>query len=152
MNSMNCHCKNPCKLLSYAQYGVQSSSSSGSELPLFSLFQEGQQISLSATKIALEPGFLYLVNFIFLATPEPDSYVQITPVIDGSLKSMYSFFAPTGSAARNASTSGSFTLPVSGSSSTLSFSAAYPDTVRNIDLSGSVSVTALRKINRLKSK
>ena len=137
----------PCKTYSYAQYGVQSNPPSGSDLPMFILFQEGNQISLTNTEISLEPGYLYLIDYIFLSTPEVDSFMQITPKIDGSLKLLYSFFAPTGSAARNTSASGSFTIPVSENNTTLSFNLTYPETVRNIDISGAISVTVLHKIN-----
>lgn len=137
----DCHCN------SYAQYGVQSSPPSNSDLPLFIIFQEGGQIALmDNTNIVVVPGYLYLVDYIFLATPEADSFMQITPKINGSLNLLYSFFAPSGSASRNTSASGSFTIPVMEDNATLSFNLTYPDTVRNIDISGAISVTMLYKI------
>ncbi|SHF04858.1 hypothetical protein SAMN02745158_02371 [Lactonifactor longoviformis DSM 17459] len=145
-NDCHCNCSKPQELCSYAQYGVQSSPPSKTDLPMLTLFQEGKQISLADTKIILEPGYLYLIDFIFLATPEADSYMQITPKINGALKLLYSYFAPTGSASRNASASGSFTIPVTEDSTSVSFSLTYPETVRNIDITGAISVTALHKI------
>ena len=101
---------------------------------------------MNSTEIVLVPDYLYLVDFIFLATPGVNSYMQITPKIDGSLKLLYSFFAPTGSASGNTSASGSFTIPTSQNNTILSFSLTYPNTVTNIDISGVVSVTMLHKI------
>ena len=51
------------------QYGVQSSPPSNSNIPMSVIFQEGSQIILMDTEIVLVPGFLYLIDFIFLATP-----------------------------------------------------------------------------------
>ncbi len=141
-----CGCIKPCESYSYAQYAIQANPPSRSDLPMFVLFQEGKRISLSDTKIFLEPGYLYLIDFLFLATPETDSFMQITPKINGVLKLLYSFFAPTGSASRNTSASGSFTVPVMGDSTNVSFNLTYPDKVKNIDISGAVSVTMLHKI------
>lgn len=151
MNSDDCRCNTvkPCDFCSYAQYGVQSSPPSNTDLPMFVMFQEGGQIELmSGTEIALAPGYLYLVDFIFLATPEVDSYMQITPKINGVLRLPYSFFAPTGSEYRNSSASGSFTIPVAEDKETLSFHLTYPSAVRNIDISGAISVTVLHKIKK----
>ena len=147
-NDCNCHCDtNPTVLYSYAQYAVQTSPPSATDLAMTVLFQEGEQVSLkSSTEILLEPGYLYLIDFIFLATPEADSFMQITPRIDGSLQLLYSVFAPTGSASRNTSATGSFTIPVSRESTAVSFSLTYPDTVRNIDITGAISVTSLHKL------
>lgn len=150
MRFYDCFCRpdKPQEPYSYAQYGVQSSPPSNSDLPMLVLFQEGNQISLDNTQILLAPGYLYLVDYIFLATPEPDSYMQITPKINNSLRLLYSYFAPTGSASRNTSASGSFTIPVTESNTAVSFNLTYPATVRNIDISGAVSVTTIHKINR----
>lgn len=149
MSCNECHCGpiEPCKPYSYAQYGVQSSPPSNSDVPMSVLFQEGGQIALmNNTQIVLVPGYLYLVDFIFLAAPGADSYMQITPKIDGVLRLLYSFFAPSGSASGNTSASGSFTIPVLQNSAILSFGLTYPNTAANIDLSGAVSVTVLHKI------
>lgn len=149
MSCNDCHCGQvkPCESNSYAQYSVLANPPSNTDLPMSILFQEGGQIALmNNTEIVLAPSYLYLVDFIFLATPGANSYMQITPRIDGSLKLLYSFFAPSGTASGNTSASGSFTIPVSQNNSILSFSLTYPNTVTNIDISGAVSVTMLHKI------
>lgn len=149
MSSDNCQCNSckPCEPYSYAQYGVQANPPSNSDLPMSVLFQEGGQIALmNNTEIVLVPGYLYLVDFIFLATPGTNSYMQITPKINGSLRLLYSFFAPSGTASGNTSASGSFTIPTNDSNTILTFSLTYPNTVTNIDISGAISVTMLHKI------
>ncbi len=147
-NECCCYLPKPCEPYAYAQYGVQANPPSKSDLPMLVLFQEGNLISLSNTEILLEPGYLYLVDFIFLASLEADSYMQITPKIDGRLKLLYSVFAPTGSASRNTSASGSFTIPVLDDRAVLTLNLTYPNTVSNIDISGAVSVTMLHKIDK----
>lgn len=137
---------NPCTTYSYAQYGVQSNPPSGSDLPMFALFEEGEQIALSDTRITLKAGYLYLIDYIFLATTEANSYLQITPKIDDLPNLLYSYFAPSGSAARNTSASGSFTVLASAEDTTLAFYLTYPSSVRNIDLSGAISVTLLHEL------
>lgn len=131
----------------FAQYSVLASPPSRSDLPFRPVFQKGESIHLDGeTEIALKAGYLYLIDYIFLATPEAGGYFEIVPRINGSLRLLYAFFAPAGSE-RNASASGSFTTNEAASEDiTLSFNLTYPDTVRNIDISGAVSVTPLMKI------
>ena len=51
------------------------------------IFQEGTQIHLNGnTEIILAPGYLYLINYLLLATTEPDNYMQIVPRINGTLQ------------------------------------------------------------------
>lgn len=128
----------------YAQYRVFANTPSGEDLPFVRAFGKGEEIRLAdSTTILLEPGYLYLIDFLFLATPEADSYMQIVPLIGGTLRGLYSFYAPTG-VTGNASASGSFTTNEADEADiTLSFRLTYPETVRNIDLSGSVSITPL---------
>lgn len=132
----------------FAQYYVNSSPPSGSELPLAVTFQEGNQIHLDGTsRIILAPGFLYLISYLFLATPEADGYMQIVPKINNTLRLLYSSFAPAGSQSRNTSAAGSFTTNEAiTEEAVLSFSLTYPPTVRYIDISGAVSVTPLIRI------
>lgn len=132
----------------YAQYGVQANPPSGSDLPLFVLFQEGDRIHLNgSSEILLAPGYLYLIDYLFLASPEKNGYMQITPVINGNLNLLYSFFAPANGQERNASASGGFTTNTALSQEgSVSFRLTYPETVRNINISGAVSVTPLIKI------
>lgn len=132
----------------YAQYGVQANPPSGSDLPMNILFQEKNKIHLNGnTEIILSPGYLYLIDYLFLATPEANGYMQIVPRINETFMLLYSFFAPANSQERNASASGSFTTNAASSSeASLSFTLTYPGTVRNIDISGAISVTPLLKI------
>lgn len=149
MSCNECRCNEikPCELFSYAQYGVLANPPSNSDLPMSVLFQEGGQIALmNNTEIVLVPGYLYLVDFIFLASPGANSYMQITPKIDGSLKLGYSFFAPSRTVSPNTSASGSFTVPVADNNAILSFSLTYPPAVTNIDISGAVSVTMIHRV------
>lgn len=145
------HCcwkpKPPGNIDFYAQYRVQSSPISGSLLSMASNFQAGEQIHLyNDTEIILAPGYLYLINYLFLATPEADGYMQITPRINGSLRLLYSYFAPAGSASSSTSASGSFTTNEAlTEEASVSFQLTYPSTVRNIDISGTISVTPLLK-------
>lgn len=131
----------------YAQYGVATNGPSGSLLPYQQIFRQGDQIELEGRDtIVLSRGYLYLIDYIFLATPEANSYMQIVPRIDGSLRSYYAFFAPSGSE-RNTSASGSFTTNEAANGEIrLSFVLTYPSTVNNIDLTGSVSITPLMRI------
>lgn len=72
--------------------------------------------------------------------------MEIIPYINGTPRLLYSFFAPTG-AERNTSASAGFTTNEAATSEArLSFRLDYPVTTRNIDISGTVSVTPLMKI------
>ena len=144
-----CHPKpdsKPYEIQSYAQYGVQSNQPSNTDLTMQVLFQEGDLISLNNHEIRLASDYLYLIDYVFLATPEINSYFQITPKINGRLSLLYSFFAPSGAAERNASASGSFTTNAAAKDAVLAFNLTYPETVRNIDITGAISVTALGRI------
>lgn len=132
---------------SFAQYSVLANPPSGNALPMHTVFQEGDAIRLgSETEIILEPGYLYLVNYLFLATPGEEGYLQILPKIDGRPGLLYSVFAPAGSS-KNASASGSFTVRTPGpEEGTLSFVMTYAGPASNIDISGAISVTPLLRI------
>lgn len=131
----------------YAQYRVIASPASGGFLALSEAFRKGEGISLANDNvIVLSPGYLYLISYLFLGTPESDSYMEIVPYINGTPRLLYSFFAPTGSE-RNTSAAGSFTtVEADGAGAELSFRLTYPDVVRNIDITGSVSVTPLMEL------
>lgn len=131
----------------YAQYGVTANPNSGSRLPYLPIFNQGNQIQLEEPTVILLPqGYLYLINYIFLATPEADSYMQIVPELNGTIRSLYSFFAPS-SQARNASASGSFTTNEAANGPLrLSIQLTYSQLVRNIDISGAVSITPIQII------
>lgn len=146
------HPKPPCTTNStcrfFAQFTVTANVASGSDLPMSVLFQEGDQIRLNNTdQILLDPGYLYLINYLFLATPEPDGFFEIIPRINGSLRLYYAFFAPAGGVERNASAAGSFTTNEAASQeASLAFHLTYPSTVNNIDLTGTISVTPLIRL------
>lgn len=152
MSFFCCHKPNPCEKPSncpnqidfYAQYRVFANPPAKSFLPLVEAFRKGEEISLAgSTSIRLMPGYLYLINYLFLATPEPDSYMEIVPHINGTPRTLYAFFAPTGTE-RNTSAAGSFTTNEAAEEAVeLSFRLDYPETVRNIDISGTISVTPL---------
>lgn len=149
---MNQRCARPCRpkcclIDSYAQYNVTANPPSGSSIPMRTAFQEGDAIALQdEVNITLQPGYLYLVNYLFLATPETNSYMEVVPRINGRPGLLYAFFAPTGSS-RNASASGSFTVKAADAEgSMLSFDLNYPEAVKNIDISGTVSVTPLLRL------
>lgn len=133
----------------FAQYGVQANPPSGSNLPLLPIFQEGTQIHLNENnEIILSPGYLYLINYLFLASPGPGNYMQIVPKINGALRLLYAFLAPAGSGSPNTSASGSFTTNAAATEEArLSFGLTYPEAVKNIDISGAISITPLIKIN-----
>lgn len=131
----------------YAQYRVLGSPVSGSFLPFSETFRKGDRIFLAnEATIVLEPGYLYLISYLFLATPEADSYMEIVPYMNGTPRLLYAFFAPTGSE-RNTSAAGSFTTAEANQGEVeLGFKLTYPAQVQNIDISGSVSITPLRKL------
>lgn len=134
----------------YAQFGVMANPDSGSRLPFIQIFNEGEKIYLEDTNtIYLPAGYLYLIDFIFLATPEANSYMEIVPELNGTFRALYSFFAPTGQE-RNTSASGSFTTNEAATQPLrLRFNLTYPSVVRNIDISGAVSVTPLQKLKEM---
>lgn len=72
--------------------------------------------------------------------------MQILPYLNGTPRLLYSYFAPAGNA-RNVSASGSFTTNEAAAGDLrLQFDLTYPEEVRNIDISGVVSVTPLQKL------
>ena len=53
----------------FAQYGTSSNPASGSFIPLNAIFRRGDEIHLEEeTQIVLAPGYLYLIDYVFLAT------------------------------------------------------------------------------------
>lgn len=147
----NCKCPRPCPVPEkgpdfYAQFGVASSLSSGSNIPFYEVFKSGDGIYLEDEEtIILTQGYLYLIEYLFIATPEPGNYMEIVPAINGTPRLNYAFFAPAGNA-RNVSASGGFTTnEAAAAEARLTMRLTYPAEVRNIDISGSVSVTPLMK-------
>lgn len=128
----------------FAQYFTISNPASNSFLPLNEHFNYGDGISLADEyTISLAPGYLYQIDYVFLATPEADSYIEIIPHINGVPRLVYAYFAPSGSA-RNASAAAGFTTnEAADNPAALAFHISYPQQTRNIDISGAVSVTPL---------
>lgn len=127
---------------SYAQYGVNSSPPSGNYVPFFPVFEAGELTQLQNTiSILLEAGYIYLINYVFLATPEEGNYFEIVPFINEVPMLLYSAFAPA-NATRNATASASFTTNLAlNSQAVLRLHLTYPPSTRNIDISGVVSIT-----------
>lgn len=143
MNAISCCCPGKRDTRDfYAQYGVSANPASGERLPFFAVFEEGNRIRLSDERTILLPaGYLYQIDYVFLATTEENSYMQILPRLNDRPGLLYSVFAPSG-AFRNTSASAGFTTDAAVSTDALlDFILTYPGQVRNIDISGAVSIT-----------
>lgn len=150
----HCHCNDCCppscegsgsETNFYAQFGVNANPPSGSNLPFYTVFNEGGMIVLDgAGVITLPVGYIYHIDYIFTATPEPGNYFQIVPFINDSPGLLYSFFSPAGTY-RNSSASGGFlTNQALSQAAELRFDLTYPPETVNIDISGAVSITPLK--------
>lgn len=126
----------------YAQYGVSSNPASNTNLPIFEIFESGNLTSMaSPSSITLKAGYVYLIDYILLATPGANSYFQIVPFINGSAGLLYSAFANSNTN-QNASASASFTTVTAlEQDAVLEFRLTYPASNRNIDISGAISIT-----------
>lgn len=126
-----------------AQYAVAASPASGSNLPFIRQFSYRDRITLAdSTTIRLPEGYLYLISYVFIATPEAGNFFEVVPQMNG-VRALYGFYAPAGQM-RNASASASFTTDEAlASPLDLSIRLTYPAGVRNIDISGAVSITPL---------
>lgn len=142
-----CSCPAPETPAFSAQYGTTSNPPSGTNLPIYPVFNLGNQISLADDyTIVLPAGYLYLISYLFLATTEAGGYMEIVPFLNETPRLLYSSFAPAGNA-RNTSASGSFTTNEAAEGELrVQFRLTYPETVRNIDISGAVSVTPLQRL------
>lgn len=137
-----------------AQFGVNSNPSSGSDIPFFTVFNIGKQITANNTGvITLSAGFIYHIDYLFLATPEIGSYFQIVPHINHSPALLYSALSQA-AVYRSVSASGSFlTNQALNDAATLRFVLTYPEETVNIDISGAVSIMpALSAENILKKQ
>lgn len=128
----------------YAQFGVNANPASGSNLPFFTVFNEGDRITADGSGIITLPaGYMYHIDYLFLATPEAGNYFQIVPYINDSPGLLYSFLSPAGSN-RNSSASGGFlTNQALSQAASLRFVLTYPPETNNIDISGAVSIMPL---------
>lgn len=129
------------KNTAYAQYGITASPPSHNYLPYYPVWGAGGLTSLPTDEtIQLMPGYVYMISFVFLATPEAGNYYQLLPYLNGSPRLLYSALGNAGSG-RTASVSASF-LTNEALYDPLDFSLllTYPDSVRNIDITGAVSI------------
>lgn len=128
----------------YAQFGVNANPPSGNNLPLFTVFNKGNQIVVdSSGTIILPGGYLYHIDYLFQATPEIGSYFQIVPHINNSPGLLYSFLSQA-AVYRSSSASGGFlTDQALTQDASLRFVLTYPPETRNIDISGAVSIMPL---------
>lgn len=126
----------------YAQLGVTANTASGQTLPFYELFGSGDQIRLEgADTIVLAAGYIYLIQYVFLATTEAGSYMQIQPLINGTMRLLYSYYAQSGPYRNLSASAGFSTNEAAEADARLQLRIDYPDKVRNIDISGAVSVT-----------
>lgn len=127
--------------IAYAQYGVTASPPSNSFLPFYPILGAGGLTSLPADEtIRLLPGYAYMITYVFLATPEAGNFYQLLPYLNGSPRLLYSSMGTAGNN-RNASTCAAFlTNEALYEPLDFSLSLTYPDGVRNIDISGAVSI------------
>lgn len=126
---------------SAAQFYVMSSPASKDRIPMKETWNYGTGISLSNdTTILLKPCWLYEISYVFLATTEAGNFFEIVPCINGTLRILYASMGTAGNN-RNASTSASFLInDAANAQASLAFSLTYPEGVRNIDLSGIITV------------
>lgn len=131
----------------YAQLGVNANPASESTLPFFTVFNEGNRITADSTGIiTLAAGYIYHINYIFLATPETGNYYQIVPYLNNSPGLLYSFLSQA-SACRSSSASGGFlTNQAISQDAALHFVLTYSEGTNNIDISGAVSIFPLAAI------
>lgn len=129
------------KNTAYAQYGIAASPPSHNYLPYYPVWGAGGLTSLPTDEtIQLMPGYVYMISFVFLAVPVPEITISSCPILMARPVSFYSVLAAAGSG-RTASASASF-LTNEALYEPLDFSLllTYPDTVRNIDITGAVSI------------
>lgn len=124
-----------------AQFSLVTSPSSGENISLVEAWNYGSGIVLSNdTTITLSAGKLYEISYVFLATTEAGNYFEILPYINGTPRLLYAAMGTAGNN-RNASTSASFLIrEAADAEAILSLNITYPESIRNIDLSGVVTV------------
>lgn len=128
----------------YAQFGVNANPASGSNLPFYSVFNEKNKIAADNNGIITLPaGYIYHIDYLFLATPEKGNYFQIVPHINNLPGLLYSFLSQA-AVYRSSSASGGFlTDQALNQDAALRFVLTYPPETINIDISGAVSITPL---------
>lgn len=126
-----------------AQFTMISSPATNERIPLTEAWNYGSGITLSNNNtITLAPGRLYEISYVTLATPEAGNYYEIIPYINDTIRLVYAAMGTAGSN-RDASASATFLInEATNAAATISFNITYPETVRNIDLSGVVSISS----------
>lgn len=148
-----CHCNECCRPVCpvpapetnfYTQFGINANPASGSNLPFFTVFNQGNKISADNNGIITLPaGYIYHIDYLFLATPEIGSYYEILPYINNSPGLLYSFLSQA-SVNRSSSASGGFlTNQALSQNASLRFTITYPPETNHIDISGAVSIIPL---------
>lgn len=128
----------------YAQFGVNANPASGSNLPFFTVFNEGERIAVDDNGIITLPaGFIYHIDYLFLATPEVGNYYQILPYINNSPGLLYSFLSQASSYRSSSASGGFLTNQALSQDATLRLVLTYPPETNNIDISGAVSIMPL---------
>lgn len=143
---MTCCCpKRPKYEPAAAQFSIVASPDNIERIPLTESWSYGRGIALSdSTTITLAPGRLYEITYVTIATPEAGNFYEIVPYINGTLRLLYAAMGTAGNN-RNASTCAAFLIDeAANAEATISFSITYPETVRNIDLTGVISVSSHR--------
>lgn len=138
--------QDPCCPESYAQYGTIGRYPSGNYLSFYEVFRKGTEISLEEDQtIVLQPGYLYLIDYVFLATTGSQQRLQILPYINQQPGLLYSVFSISGNE-DNVSTAASFTTNAAwDEAAQLEFrvTAGNESGTVTADLQGAVSVTPL---------
>lgn len=126
----------------YAQFGVNANPASGSNLPFYTVFNLGNGITAEEGIITLPAGYVYHIDYVFLATPEIGNYFQILPFINNSPGLLYSFLSQAAVYRSSAASGGFLTNQALNQDASLRFVLTYPPETVNIDISGAVSITA----------
>ena len=129
------------KNTAYAQYGIAASPPSHNYLPYYPVWGAGGLTSLPTDEtIQLMPGYVYMISFVFLAVPDAGNYYQLLPYLNGSPRFLYSVLAAAGSGRTASASAPSLTNDALYEPLDFSLLLTYPDTVRNIDITGAVSI------------
>lgn len=131
----------------YAQFFMQTNVASESNLPMVEVFHGGEGIYLENPEtIVLKPGYVYWIEYLFQITVDPPNDMQIIPGLNGRSRYYYGYLIPPGGS-RYASASGGFiTNEAIEKEARLTFKTIYPEEVERIDISGTVSVTPVIKV------
>lgn len=101
----------------------------------------GEITAQSPTVINLAQGYVYQVSYNVLATIPADSYLEITPQINGAANQNYASRAVSSAANTQVGVSGSFLVDARTAAATLSF--VYNGTAATTATGGTVSVVKI---------